>query len=56
MKRMGGRAPKLTFPKLRFIDEQWDKGDKDSLARLLGISKRTLYDAKKRIRGYAGCP
>lgn len=54
---MAGRHPKLTHGDLRRIDAWWAerKWSATVMARMLAISRQTLYDAAKRCGGYAGC-
>lgn len=54
---MSGRRPKLTTVALRRVDAWYvhRKWSATVMARVLGISTNTLYDAACRRRAYAGC-
>lgn len=52
------RLPALTYPQLRRVDT-WYRARPWSaavMARMLGITSNTLYDAACRRRAYAQCP
>jgi hypothetical protein len=42
---------------LKRIDAMWATGvKKEYIARVMGVAKRTLYDAALRRGAYRGCP
>jgi hypothetical protein len=55
---IGGRHPKLTYSKLRIVDEWYRSGSvpMKTIAGRLGISANTLRDAALRRRAYKDCP
>ncbi len=51
------RPPKLSYPKLRRIDDWYIARNWSSrvMARMLRVSRNTVYDAALRRRGYREC-
>lgn len=54
---MAGRRPKLSYGALRRVDAWWRRRSWSVtvMARMLGVSRRTVYDAAYRRNAYREC-